>query len=179
MCVCSFDSATSSPGFFIARFFPLVQKFIIIIISRLMYGVLCHSTTTLFNLASVSCWLLLALFYVTFIFKFNSLQLNRFKSPLELEEIKKREWEWEREWRNRTKERRVAEISKIRLRGSECVYIRNVHQTVSTSKSKTFCFLRSNANCTFRPVISEKKRKNTVEQSLRQCEFPFWIEYFG
>lgn len=91
--------------------FPLVQMFIIIIIFRLMFGALLTVQRHFSILASSSCWLLLALFDVTFIFKFNSLQLNRFKSPLELE---KWEWKWSMQEGGTTQrilERRVAKIS--------------------------------------------------------------------
>lgn len=55
-----------------------------------------------------------------------------------------------------------------------CVF-RNVHQTGSTSKSKTLCFLHSNANCIFRPVIFGGEEKREQNRACDSREFPLRI----
>lgn len=79
------------------------------------------------------------------------MQLNRFKSPLELEKGKG----------NRTK-KRVAKISKIHSRGGECV-LKCASDRIDIKAKKTFCFLHSNANCIFRPVVRFGEAKNRIE----------------
>lgn len=55
-----------------------------------------------------------------------------------------------------------------------CV-LKCVHQTGSTSKSKTFCFLHSNANCTFRPAIFGGEEEKENRTKLVTAEFPLNI----